>query len=85
MMGRHIAKVILSSDLAAQMLFTGLPNHYWRIVNGVPPDAEFRGMAHDPVLNAIVFFYEHPTFPEVAEGHPVEKILDVDTESYIVG
>lgn len=66
--GRRLKKVSVTAEFLLDWFKVG---QAWRVVEGIPVDAQLRGLALDDQNNCLAVFFEHPSFDEKPEACPV--------------
>ena len=73
-MNKRLKRVIIN----AEVFFIILKNESgWKVVKGIPKDAELRGVTLDPYTQTLNLFIEHESFEAVSINSPV-PILETE-------
>lgn len=69
---RRLMRLVIDPLALAYTMRTGTQ---WRVENGIPVDAEFRGANENIYARTINIFFSHPHFAHVEIGREVPEII----------
>lgn len=81
---RRLAKVEMAAEVLCGLCKPTAPNFSWRVFSGVPEDAKAVSFGFDHTRQVFIILWEHPTFPEVAEGREVTEVIPILSQSIFI-
>lgn len=72
--GLRLACVRVTAELMYDLFGATPPGQWFRVEEGLPPDAEYVRSYYDDGRNEFVFVYTHPTFPLTPPGHATARV-----------
>ncbi len=73
--------VYANAELLASIFFPSRPGDWHRTDAGLPDGAKMTGCGYDFLCHRFWFAYEHPSFPEVPEGHMADAFDGVQVSA----
>lgn len=66
--GRRLVRVLMSPEIVGRFIAVDNETHSYRVLEGLPPDAEFAGSSFDHETLEVSLFFRHESFEEVRPG-----------------